>query len=466
MITAGDADKVAKKAEAGATAKPVILYSERDQQDLEKMTRQITQDIKKDREKLKAEVKDEILQETKKEIESAAAPEWTKRVRFGGDMRLRYEGDYFGSNNATFLDPNAPTQTLNSTTERDRVRVRARLGATADVNENTEMGVRLTTGNTTNPVTVNQTLGNYENKWSVVFDLAYLKIKPVPGLSLWGGRIPNPFFYSNLLWYDDLTFDAVAAQYTQPLTSKLRAFGTAGVFPIQELEFSTKDKWLYAGQLGLEYKPVTGLTGKLGAAYYYYQNLQGAPINPLYPNSWQQYTAAPFLVKGNTVFNINPLATSISSYQLALASQFHELNLTGSFDIGFWAPVHVVFLADYVNNLGFDRSQVALLTGNPSVKAANQGYQVGLSVGYPTMSRFKDWRLYAYYKYVEADAVVDAFTDPDFHLGGTNAKGWYFGAELGLAKNLWLAAKWYTTDAIDGPPLAIDSLFVDVNARF
>jgi hypothetical protein len=382
VLTAGEANKVAKKAEVGAGSKPVVLYTERDQKDLEKMTKQMTQDImKKDREKLKAEVKDEVLQETKKEIQSAAAPEWTKRVRFGGDVRLRYQGDYFGDNNATFLDPNNPSQTLNSTTERDRTRVRARLGATADVNEITEAGVRLTTGNQTNPVTVNQTLGNYENKYSVVFDLAYLKIKPLPGLTLLGGRIPNPFFYSNLLWYDDLTFDAAVASYTQPLTGKLSAFGTAGVFPIQELEFSTKDKWLYAGQLGLEYKPMKGLEGKIGAAYYYYQNIQGVPINPLNPNSWQQYTAAPFLAKGNTLYNINPSATSLSDYKLALASEFHELNLTGRLDIGFWEPIHVVFLADYVNNIGFSRSQVASLTGNPYVKAANQGYQVGLSVG-------------------------------------------------------------------------------------
>ncbi|HME42723.1 MAG TPA: putative porin [Syntrophorhabdales bacterium] len=467
VITSGDADKVAKSAEAGAAAKPVVLYTERDQKEMEKMTKQMTQDlIKKDREKLKTEVKDEVLDETRKEIQSAAAPEWTKRIRFGGDIRLRYEGDYFGNNNATFLDPNNPSQTLNSTTERDRLLVRARLGATADVNDVTEVGVRLSTGNTTNPVTVNQTMGTYENKWSVVLDLAYLKIKPLPGLTLWGGRIPNPFFYSNLVWYDDLTFDSVLASYTRPLTERLSVFTSAGVFPIQELEFSTKDKWLYAGQLGLEYKPMDGLTGKLGATYYYYENLQGVPINPLNPNSWQQYTAAPFLSKGNTVFNINPLATSPAQYQLALASNFHELNLTGRLDIAFWQPVHVVFLADYVNNLGFDRSQVATLTGNPYVKETNQGYQVGVSVGHPIMNRFKDWRLYAYYKYLEADAVVAAFTDPDFHLGGTNAKGWYFGGELGLAKNLWLSAKWYTTNQIDGPPLAIDSLFVDVNARF
>ena len=464
VITSDDAERVAKKAES---SKPVVLYREPDQKELQKMTRQMTQDImKKDREKLKAEVKDEVLQETKKEIQSASAPEWTNRIRFGGDIRLRYRGDYFPGDNGVFLDPNSPTQILNSSTERDRLQVRARLGATADVNDFTEAGIRVTTGNTTNPVTVNQTLGNYENKWSVVMDLAYLKAKPLPGLTLWGGRIPNPFFYSNLLWYEDLTFDAVVAQYTHPLTSKLRAFGAGGVFPIQEFENSTKDKWLYAGQLGLEYKPITGLTGKIGGTYYYYQNLQGVPINPLYPNSWQQYSAAPFIAKGNTIYNINPAATSLADYKLALASEFHELNIIGSLDVGFWDPVHIVFLADYVNNIGFSRSKVEQLTGNPYLKAGHQGYQVGLSVGYPRMQRWADWRLFAYYKYLESDAVVDAFTDPDFHLGGTNAKGWYFGGEFGLAKNLWLGAKWYSTNAIDGPTFNVDSLFIDVNARF
>jgi hypothetical protein len=62
--------------------------------------------------------------------------------------------------------------------------------------------------------------------------------------------------------------------------------------------------------------------------------------------------------------------------------------------------------------------------------------------------------------------VVDAFTDPDFHLGGTNAKGWVLGTDLGLLKNTWLTVRWLTADEISGPPLAIDVLQVDVNARF
>jgi hypothetical protein len=61
---------------------------------------------------------------------------------------------------------------------------------------------------------------------------------------------------------------------------------------------------------------------------------------------------------------------------------------------------------------------------------------------------------------------MDAFTDSDFHLGGTNAKGWYLGTDFALRKNVWLALRWITANEISGPPLAIDVLFFDLNARF
>lgn len=62
--------------------------------------------------------------------------------------------------------------------------------------------------------------------------------------------------------------------------------------------------------------------------------------------------------------------------------------------------------------------------------------------------------------------MIDAFTDPDFHLGGTNAKGWILGGDFGISRNFWLSLKWTTSNEISGPPLGIDSLFVDVNSRF
>jgi hypothetical protein len=50
------------------------------------MTQDAARDIKKVvSEEMKEEIRNEVLQETRREIQSASAPEWTKRIRFGGD---------------------------------------------------------------------------------------------------------------------------------------------------------------------------------------------------------------------------------------------------------------------------------------------------------------------------------------------------------------------------------------------
>lgn len=462
VISAAEAERVAKKAASGPQQN-VTLYYEPTQKDLERITDTVTSEVKKDvREQVKAEIKQEVLQETKKEIQSAAAPEWTKRIRFSGDIRLRYEGDFFNKDNGEFLSPSNPSQLLNSQTERDRFRVRARLGASAELTDQIEAGLRLSTGDTLNPVSTNQTMGTYLNKYSVVMDLAYLKFKPIEGLSVTAGRFSNPFFFTDLVWWRDLTFDGLSATYQKKFSDALQPFITVGGFPLQEVELSTKDKYLFAGQIGLYSKPRKDLWAKIGVAFYDYVNTRGTANDPAFPNRFD-YTAPQFQQKGNTLFNIAPTG---STALYALAADYRELNVTGMLDIGFWHPVHVLLTGDYVKNLGFDRTSVERLTGAEIPSRMSEGYLAGLTVGYPEILKRWDWRVYGYYKYLEADAVLDAFTDPDFHLGGTNAKGWVMGADLGIGKNLWTSLRWVTTNEIKGPPFSIDSVFVDLNYRF
>jgi hypothetical protein len=129
------------------------------------------------------------------------------------------------------------------------------------------------------------------------------------------------------------------------------------------------------------------------------------------------WSAPAFVQTGNTLFYIDPT----NSYKVGLASEFKELNLSGILDIGFWDPYHIVFLGDYVKNFGFDQSKVNKLIGDidPSTGGTQSpseettGYQIGLSVGYPKIEKFGHWKTYLYYKHVEADSVVDAFTDSD-----------------------------------------------------
>jgi hypothetical protein len=126
----------------------------------------------------------------------------------------------------------------------------------------------------------------------------------------------------------------------------------------------------------------------------------------------------------------------------------------------------VVLVGDYVQNIGFDAEEVATRLGEETWPEETAGYTYGIEVGHPSVRNFSEWNVSYYYRYLEADAVVDAFTDSDFHLGGTNAEGWILNTQFGLTKNLWLSVKWSTSDEIVGSPLAVDVLQVDLNAKF
>jgi len=434
-----------------------------DKEQIEQITASVTEQLRKNiQEQVKSEVSEELPVEMKKVEQAAAAPEWTQRIRFGGDIRLRYEGDRYNKNNAAFLQPSNPSQLMDTTVNQDLYKYRVRVGAAIDVNDQLEAVVRLSTGNTSTPVSTNSILGTYFNKDNVLFDLAYLRWKPSESFNMYGGRIPNPFFSTDLLWSRDLNFEGLAMTAREPVTESLTSFLNAGVFPLQQYNFSTQSKWLVAGQLGLEEQNPKGLAYEIGAAYYYYSNITGVLNNPLDPGA-TNWTAPLYQQKGNTLFNI---AVPSAPTLLALASQFKEINLLGTLDVGFWDPYHVVLLGEYVKNLGFSHSAVAQRTGNPDVPDDTTGYQIGLSVGHPAVEKFGEWKAYLNYKYLESDAVVDAFNDTDFHLGGTNAKGWILGTDFGVMKNTWFRLRWLTANQISGPQLQIDVIQVDLNAKF
>jgi hypothetical protein len=67
---------------------------------------------------------------------------------------------------------------------------------------------------------------------------------------------------------------------------------------------------------------------------------------------------------------------------------------------------------------------------------------------------------------VQRDAAPDSFVSSDFWLGGTNTKGYTAAFNYGLDRNVWMRLRYLSGDQISGPPLGIDVLQVDVNARF
>jgi len=130
------------------------------------------------------------------------------------------------------------------------------------------------------------------------------------------------------------------------------------------------------------------------------------------------------------------------------------------------AAGHLVSLTgDYVNNIGYNEQQVLARTG-VSVPKRGVGYLGELVVGTRQPLLAGSWQFAWGYRYLQRDAVVDAFADQDFHLGGTDAKGYVLRAEWWFRNRTSVALRYFSANAIDGPPLGIDVLFLDVNAGF
>ncbi len=444
------------------------------------------------RSELRADVTQDVLQQAKNERWGVpeALPDWIDRIKLSGDIRLRGQTDRFADKNQPFSYPdfNAINDAggvveagrdafLNTTEDRTRGRLRARLGLKAKVTNNWETGFRLVLGNERDPVSTNQTLGNYGGKYDLNIDLAYLKYTSLsddgyPWMVLSGGRIENPWYHTDLVWDSDLTFEGMAVTFRRNLKGSDSLFAmedrsdtaylTLGAFPIQEVELSSHDKWLFGAQLGTELVFENQSALQAGLAYYSYQNIAGQRNEFL--STRYDWTAPEFVQKGNTMFDIRNDPDPTNDL-FALAADYELVNLTASYDFAQLAPIHVILTGDYVRNIGFDQNEIERRTG-ARVDERTDGWQLGLSVGWPKVDRRGNWRVFGAYKYLQRDAVLDAFTDSDFHLGGTDGKGFVLGGDYGLADNTWLRLRWLSSNEIDGPPLGVDVLQVDLNAKF
>ena len=91
---------------------------------------------------------------------------------------------------------------------------------------------------------------------------------------------------------------------------------------------------------------------------------------------------------------------------------------------------------------------------------------INFTVGQPKPVKPGDWNVSVGYKYLESDAVPDGFTDSDFHLGGTNARGYYVGGAYALDARSWISGKWMAAKEVSGPPLSIDVFQLEFNTGF
>ncbi|MDB6151938.1 MAG: hypothetical protein JWL90_391 [Chthoniobacteraceae bacterium] len=482
---------------------------------------------------VKAQMRDEIradvMAQARNEHWAAPniVPEWVTRFKISGDIRVRAEGNYFpDGNDNTGAFPNfnaintgAPydvsgtlfSPQLNVDQDRNRIRLRARVGAEVDLAEGFTAGLRIATGENNSPVTTNQSLGlanqgqggNF-SKYAIWLDRAFLKYElgglPNKNLAITVGRFDNPFFTTEIIWDDDIGFDGAVLQAKYEVGKGVTPFLTAGAFPVfntdfnfasnQPSKFKSEDKWLYGGQIGADWKINKEWNFKIGAAFYDFENIEGKLSDPFTPLNAQDAgntdnSRPSFAQKGNTyrpIRNIVPNASNnfgtTNQFQyFGLATAFREVALTARLNFTHFEPFNALLFGEYVRNVAFDSNDIDLVAVNNrganqangalgSFSGGDTAWIIGLKLGHAALEKRWDWNVAFSYRYVESDAVVDGFTDSDFGNGGTNLKGYTLGASVALSKRISLGLRWLSADSIDGPRYRNDTLQFDINGKF
>jgi hypothetical protein len=484
---------------------------------------------------VKQEMRDEIKADVMKQARAEnwanprAIPEWVPRFRFTGDVRTRYEGDFFpNTNDNTGAYPNfnsintgAPfdvagtnfSPQYNVDQDRERFRLRARIGAEVDLQGGFTAGIRLGTGQDDSPVTENQTLGlanggqggNF-SRYAIWLDRAFLKYEvggdPDKDFSIAVGRMDNPFFSTSMIWARDLGFDGITAQGRYKIATGLTPFLTLGAYPVfntdfnfasnQPAKFQSEDKYLFAGQLGADWKINKDVSAKMAGALYYFENVQGHLSSPFTPLSATDQgntddSRPAFAQNGNTYFPIRDIVPTaqnnfgtIDQFQYyGLATPFHELDFTGQLNYDRFAPIRVSLIGEFTKNLAFSYDKINAVAVNNRSATTTSGalgnfdggdtaWIVTFKVGHAALEKFGDWSFDIGYRYVESDAIVDGFADADFGapLTGTNLKGYTVGGDFALGPRVRLGLHWMSADSIAGPPYKNDIVQFDIFGNF
>ena len=329
---------------------------------------------------------------------AAGAAEWYENTKVKGDVRFRLERvDEDGKDN------------------RDRARIRARLGAYSQVNDEVDVGIGLATGSSSDPVSRNQTLTEGFGPKNFLLDLAYVDYHPslLEGVSLIGGKMKNPFVaVSDYIWDGDVTPEGAALKYKLGKDVQLMANGAA--FWLEERSASD-EAMLYGAQTALKLSPMEKVSLLAGVSYYQFENLEGYPVMD---------GSGKMSSFGNSKKNS---VDSSGKTNVLYATGYGSIEPFVQLDFELGLPVQV--FGTYVNNQDADND--------------NKGYCVGVKLG-----KAKDPNTFelAYdYRRLEKDAWVGALADSDSWNGGTDGKGHKVSLKYQIQKN-WQAGVTYFMD--------------------
>ena len=350
---------------------------------------------------------------------------WAESTRLTGDMRVRQETidvdgepDFTGSRN------------------KDRQRIRARLGAFTKINPEVETGIQVASGNGADRRSTNENMDNYFDKKAVWLDLAYINYNPVavPGLKTFAGKMKQPWMsMGDVIWDGDINPEGVAAGYTKK-NGTTTFFGSGGYYVLKDAVDSEgfeieNDLALYQLQGGVAFDVSDSARWTLGASVYDFNN--------------DKYgSTSSFRANGNT------------TDKFGLGEIFTQLDVIG-------LPLPLSLYGQYVQN--YEARDMAATTTDDSDE--DTAYLFGLRTNIAGVAF--DYN----YRDVDANGVVGGFTDSDFAVGYTNSSGHKLKLKYDFMKNFSIGATYFMaeSDAASSQKLKgvdADTLHVDLEAKF
>ncbi|MFQ5652805.1 MAG: putative porin [bacterium] len=334
-----------------------------------------------------------------------------EKLKFAGDLRLRFEKDY----------------EVSGKEDRDRARYRFRFGLVHKRGDHIEIGARLASGSLTDQQSPHQTFGDDFGKKNFYMDRAYFKYSWKSGW-FWIGKNSFPFWKQNeLFWDDDVNPEGVSASYSAKdfagPGSKLTL--TGGEYIIDNFN-DLLESSVVAGQVSVNKK--TGAVNFTAAAgLFFFNNNNGDTLS--------------FNALNNMDHNILVVSAQVK------------------FDVSPSLPVTVG--ADYMKNLedpavaGFDDE--------------TRGFVAQVSLG--KLKAPGDWLFGAYYARIEKFAVVPNFAQDDWwrfgsgHTDSSDLKGFELRAAVQIGKKMNLVARHYVTEMIKGSKEA-NRFRLDLNVKY
>ena len=375
-------------------------------------------------------------------------PDWITSYKLSGDFRGRYDEQSADDN--AFVD-------------RVRLRYRLRVGLTVNMKDNLQVGFRLGSGDTgggntigASPLSNNSTFQDNGTKKPVWIDTAYGRWTPINDGTwmLMGtfGKMDQPFVASPMMFDPDYTPEGGAVNATYKINDANNlAFNTAA-FVLDEEAGSTRDPFMYGGQLIWNSSWTPKISSALGVAAFDIVNREMLTTANV-PNFNQGNTRT---AGGSLVYNYNPVFVDGSiTYKLdtfPLYAGAFPIKLAGEF------------------------------LDNPGASSNNKGYWGGVTFG--KSGTRHTWDLAYRYEYLEGDAWYEEVVDDDNiayyptaqtgeaagMFGGTNVKGHFVKFNYSLTDAFTFSLTFYVNSLIQNPSATASSdamrFFADVMWKF